>query len=366
MYPYKDGYEGRVEEHILRLCRGGGEGDKAAPFCSVMRETSLFEGGGDWRDLVPFMDVPECVGGSVSACAWLALDATPIGRIKALKGIAKGAKGAKGVDSDVMTILKTCKKCFLAGTQVLMADGTTKAIEEVELGDEVLATDPVTGETVAEEVAATIVTDNDKVFVELTVGTPEGPERLTATHEHPFWSVSAKEWVDAEDLTPGTRLRTDDGRTVAVEKVRRYADEARTYNLTITDLHTYYVLAGQTPVLVHNSNCAGAGRDLIGGQEQFHIIHGDRTGGGHKWPGQPGKTVFPRGWDTDKILDSIADVATSPNSVRTQQTGRAGALYTRNGDPSRWKVEGVVDGVNIRVIYEPATDRIVTGFPYRP
>ncbi|WSB23145.1 polymorphic toxin-type HINT domain-containing protein [Streptomyces albidoflavus] len=258
MYPYKDGYEGRVEEHILRLCRGGGEGDKAAPFCSVMRETSLFEGGGDWRDLVPFMDVPECVGGSVSACVWLALDATPIGRIKALKGIAKGAKGAKGVDSDVMTILKTCKKCFLAGTQVLMADGTTKAIEEVELGDEVLATDPVTGETVAEEVAATIVTDNDKVFVELTVGSPEGPERLTATHEHPFWSVSAKEWVDADDLTPGTRLRTDDGRTVAVEKVRRYADEARTYNLTITDLHTYYVLAGKTPILVHNSACGPA------------------------------------------------------------------------------------------------------------
>jgi hypothetical protein len=126
------------------------------------------------------------------------------------------------------------------------------------------------------------------------------------------------------------------------------------------------VLADETPVLVHNSNCSGIGRELIGGQEQFHIIHGDRTGGGHKWPGQPGKTVFPRGWDTDKILDSIVDVATSPNSVRTQQTGRAGALYTRNGDPSRWKVEGVVDGVNIRVIYEPATDRIVTGFPYRP
>ncbi|WAL99973.1 EndoU domain-containing protein [Streptomyces sp. Je 1-369] len=104
---------------------------------------------------------------------------------------------------------------------------------------------------------------------------------------------------------------------------------------------------------------------MIGGQEQFHIIHGDRTGGGHKWPGQPGKTVFPRDWDTDKILDGIADVATSPSSVRTQQTGRA-ALDTRNGDPSRWKVEGVVDGVNIRVIYEPATDRIVTGFPYRP
>jgi len=26
-------------------------------------------------------------------------------------------------------------------------------------------------------------------------------------------------------------------------------------NLTIADLHTYYVMAGKTPILVHNSNC---------------------------------------------------------------------------------------------------------------
>ncbi|MFJ9684974.1 EndoU domain-containing protein [Streptomyces bacillaris] len=130
--------------------------------------------------------------------------------------------------------------------------------------------------------------------------------------------------------------------------------------------HTYYVLAGATPVLVHNSNCPiGAGRDLIDGQAQFHIIHGDRTGGGHKWSGQAGKTVFPSDWGTDRILDSVADVATSPKRVWTQQTGKKGALHTKNGNPSRWKIEGNVGGVNIRVIYQPATDRIVTGFPYR-
>jgi hypothetical protein len=27
------------------------------------------------------------------------------------------------------------------------------------------------------------------------------------------------------------------------------------YNLTVDDLHTYYVLAGETPVLVHNTAC---------------------------------------------------------------------------------------------------------------
>ncbi len=259
-----------------------------------------------------------------------------------------------------------CNKCFLAGTAVLMADGTTEEIEDVRLGDEVLATDPETGESGPRTVTALIVTEDDKHFNKLSIATEDGVETLTATHEHPFWSPSEKEWIEARDLRPGMTLLTDDQTTVIVTANDPFSKRARTYNLTVDDLHTYYVLAGKTPVLVHNSNCPGIGREMIGGQEQFHIIHGDRTGGGHKWPGQPGKSVFPRGWDTDKILDSIVDVATSPNSVRTQQTGRAGALYTRNGDPSRWKVEGVVDGVNVRVIYEPATDRIVTGFPYQP
>jgi hypothetical protein len=120
------------------------------------------------------------------------------------------------------------------------------------------------------------------------------------------------------------------------------------------------VIAGTTPVLVHN---CGEGRDLIDGDAQYHIITGNRTGGGHKWPGQPGKTVFPSSWDTDKILDGVADVATNPSSTWTWQTGARGSMYTRAGDPSRVKIEGVYDGVNIRVIFEPANDRIVTAFP---
>ncbi|MEU3743229.1 polymorphic toxin-type HINT domain-containing protein [Streptomyces sp. NPDC032198] len=273
---------------------------------------------------------------------------------------ARAAKGAKGQRNP-----GGCT-CFVAGTSVLMADKSHKDIKDIEVGDKVLATDPKTGKTTARNVTKKIVTDKDRDFVDLTIATKDGTGSLTATAEHPFWVPSLKLWLEAGDLESGITLRTDEGKSVKVKSVRHHKEHKRTYNLTIEGVHTYYVLAGQTPVLVHNSNCGGAGRDLIGGQEQFHIIHGDRKGGGHKWPGQPGKTVFPRGWDTDKILDTTIDVATSPNSVRTQQTGRAGALYTRNGDPSRWKVEGVVDGVNIRVIYEPATDRIVTGFPYRP
>ncbi|WP_078937428.1 polymorphic toxin-type HINT domain-containing protein [Streptomyces galbus] len=146
-----------------------------------------------------------------------------------------------------------CTRCFLAGTDVLMADGSTKNIEDVEVGDEVLATDPDTGETAPREVTRLIVTEDDKHFNELSIATDEGIEKITATHEHPFWSPSQKHWVDAQDLKPGMTLLTDDRDTVIVTHNRSYMQHATTYNLTVDDLHTYYVLAGETPVLVHNS-----------------------------------------------------------------------------------------------------------------
>ncbi|MFB7239321.1 polymorphic toxin-type HINT domain-containing protein [Streptomyces sp. NPDC056269] len=149
-----------------------------------------------------------------------------------------------------------CGKCFLAGTAVLMADGNTKNIEDVELGDEVKATDPETGETGPRKVTRLIVTEDDKQFNELAIATPRRPSKLTATYEHPFWSPSQRAWIEAGQLTPGMTLLTDTGQTVTITANRPFARKARTYNLTVDDLHTYYVLAGSTPVLVHNANCA--------------------------------------------------------------------------------------------------------------
>ncbi|MEU9956143.1 polymorphic toxin-type HINT domain-containing protein [Streptomyces sp. NPDC050982] len=159
-------------------------------------------------------------------------------------GGGAGGRGPKG----------SCK-CFLAGTDVLMSDGSTKDIEDVELGDKVQATDPRTGESGPRRVTRLIITEDDKHFNELSIATQDGIEKLTATHEHPFWSPSERRWVEAGDLAPGMTLLTDDGDTVIVTGSRSFTKHTRTYNLTVDDLHTYYVLAGDTPVLVHNSTC---------------------------------------------------------------------------------------------------------------
>jgi RHS repeat-associated protein len=170
-------------------------------------------------------------------------------------GTSSGSAGLGRLPSPKNKKQSSGCQCFLAGTDVLMADGTTKDIEHVKVGDEVWATDPETGETKAGEVTRLISTENDKKFNELSIAADQGIENLTATYEHPFWSPSEQRWIEAHQLKPGMTLLTDDRRTAIVTGNRSFALHARTYNLTIEGLHTYYVLAGETPVLVHNSSC---------------------------------------------------------------------------------------------------------------
>ncbi|MEU2134582.1 polymorphic toxin-type HINT domain-containing protein, partial [Streptomyces sp. NPDC018352] len=148
---------------------------------------------------------------------------------------------------------KYAPKCFLAGTDVLMADGDTKDIEDIEVGDMVMATDPETGKQGPRRVTRLIRSEGEKQLNTLTILTPDGPENLTATREHPFWSPSERAWVEAGDLAPGMTLRTDTGEAVEIAGNKSFTKRTRTYNFTVDELHTYYVLAGATPVLVHNS-----------------------------------------------------------------------------------------------------------------
>ncbi|MFB7264845.1 ricin-type beta-trefoil lectin domain protein [Streptomyces nojiriensis] len=168
---------------------------------------------------------------------------------KALLRILKGPASLGGKASKP----SMCPNSFVAGTKVLLADGTSRRIEDLGEGDEVLATNPETGETSGKAVTATIFTEDDKTYVDLSVQTPDGVETITATGHHPFWSESDQAWKDAEGLKPGGILRTDEGTSAAIVAVRVYEAFDQTYNLTVADLHTYYVLAGAMPVLVHNA-----------------------------------------------------------------------------------------------------------------
>ncbi|CAH5764552.1 Toxin CdiA, partial (plasmid) [Escherichia coli] len=103
--------------------------------------------------------------------------------------------------------------------------------------------------------------------------------------------------------------------------------------------------------------------DILSPEAKQHILFGDSpTSGGHLYPGNPGKTVYPKDWSADKVVHEIGDIATSPDTKWFALTG-TGGMYTAKGDPAKWFAYEVRDGVRIRVVYQPATGKIVTAFP---
>ena len=103
--------------------------------------------------------------------------------------------------------------------------------------------------------------------------------------------------------------------------------------------------------------------NLASRQRTLHILLGDASGGGHLWPGAPGKTAFPSSWSSEDVMHYVSDLATDPKATWTQLSGKPGAQFTTKGNPVRWAVEGVRDGVNVRVIVEPFGEGIITAYP---
>ncbi|QYX81017.1 polymorphic toxin-type HINT domain-containing protein [Streptomyces akebiae] len=142
-----------------------------------------------------------------------------------------------------------------------MADGSTKAIEDIEIGDKVTASDVETDDTQARTVTRTIEGDGTKHLVTLTIDTDgragDETSTITATENHPFWLPDLARWVDAGDLKRGQWLSTGSGSWVQITAVKARKAQATVHNLTVAGLHTFYVLAGATSVLAHNCDEAG-------------------------------------------------------------------------------------------------------------
>jgi RHS repeat-associated protein len=186
---------------------------------------------------------------------------------KAADNVADGAKAADNGPSGAGTKTDAPKKeaacpanSFVPGTKVVMADGSKKNIEDLKVGEEVLATDPETGDTRTRKVTNIRSDKGGKDLVTLTVD-PDGkdgkakPGKVTSTAAHLYWLPDAGKWVEADQLEPGMWLQTSAGTWIQITAIDDSRRSERVHNLTVSGVHTYYVAAGATTVLVHNNNC---------------------------------------------------------------------------------------------------------------
>jgi hypothetical protein len=159
-----------------------------------------------------------------------------------------GVGGIKGLSAAARWLTD---KCFVAGTPVLMADGSTKPIEQIRVGDRVLSRDPETGVTTTKRVTNVFERETDET---LTLTLADG-ERIETTSGHPF-NVEGRGFVAAGELGVGTSIVTRAGPARQVKEVEWRFEHKKVYNFEVEGFHSYFVGRGEGAVWVHNGFCA--------------------------------------------------------------------------------------------------------------
>ena len=171
--------------------------------------------------------------------------------------LALGTRGAGAEAEGEAGIGKLITCSFTPSTPVLMADGKTKPIGDIKTGDKVEAANLTNGKHQGRRTVTATHVNDDYDLVDLKIRLADGKtETLHTTSKHPFWDDTLHTWVPAGQLLAGHALNTANDRHVYVTDVTPRPGDRDMYNLTVEDLHTYYVLAGVTPVLVHNCGTA--------------------------------------------------------------------------------------------------------------
>lgn len=138
--------------------------------------------------------------------------------------------------------------CFIAGTYVLALDGF-KRIEDIVVGDKIMAADPDTFEIKEKTVLETYVRQVDKL-VHITIN----GEEIVTTDNHPFY-VQGRGFINAGSLLVGDKLVSVNGEDLIVEDyyIKLTEEPVSVYNFQVENFHTYFV--GDCAVWVHNAEC---------------------------------------------------------------------------------------------------------------
>jgi hypothetical protein len=140
------------------------------------------------------------------------------------------------------TLIPRAAECFAAGTPVWTVMGV-RPIEQLVVGDCVLAQDVETGQLAFKPVLSTSIRPPS-----LLLNIRIDGETLTVTRGHPLWVVG-KGWRMAKEVALGDRVRTANG-AAEIESIEP-GPKAEAYNLVVAEFNTYF--AGQLKLLVHDN-----------------------------------------------------------------------------------------------------------------
>jgi hypothetical protein len=286
-------------------------------------------------------------GGALGAGIKDARAAVTVGKdLKVLGGVTEAAAkegGAGKAAGEVCNLFNS----FTPNTPVLLASGKKVRIDQVKVGDKVLAQDPKSGRQAAEPVERIIIGRGLKHLV--TIATPGGT--IVATDAHPFYVREAHDFVTAGQLQSGEQLELSTGDWATIASVQHQDQVLRVYNLSVGQFHTFFFFAGQSSMLVHNCGITADSRALT------HVL--DRHFEGGRLADLSRKSIFSSGEDLPSLLREAEGTERvqqeGGNFVRTVFAGRAVGAERKTGQ--------------MTMFYSVITDTdnsLVTAFPGFP
>ena len=240
------------------------------------------------------------------------------------------------------------KHCFAAGTLVATRAGL-KPIEDIEVGDEVLAYDEETGEQAYKPVVQ-LFRNETKEWYHVRIN----DEEIICTGGHPFYILNAEvsrksvlyegiktdkkgKWITTKELKVSDQVLLSDGSCAIIEEIQveKLFEPETTYNFEVADFHTYYV--SESNVLVHNACVARERRKAVreAWKQERELVA--KTGQGTRnWSGKQrmellktGKVKGFEGHHINSVKGGEA-LAGNPDNIRFVTRAEHFALHSYN------------------------------------
>lgn len=155
--------------------------------------------------------------------------------------------------------------CFAGGTLITMADGKTKPIQDIKIGDQVATlANPLNSEVVTGTVGAVFVHASNKM-ISINNGL------LTATPEHMIYASGT--FKTAGELRVGDVLVGLDGKKTAVDSIKTVFVREMVYNLRVDPYHTFIA----NGIYVHNDKDAAVRQNFVD-TAIFRTVETDASG----------------------------------------------------------------------------------------
>lgn len=172
------------------------------------------------------------------------------------QGATQGALGgALGGFTRGFYMNRFAQACFAAGTPLVTdLDGNSKPIEDIQVGEFVLARDECDPNGPLELKRVEELFTRVSPIVEIVIR----GQVIGTSAEHPFYVPAKSAFIPAGQLQIGDELIGHDGSLSTVEAIRSTDQVATVYNMRIADHHTYFVGGSMWgwDVWVHNAACA--------------------------------------------------------------------------------------------------------------